>query len=265
VRGAGAGLAASALAGLLGGCRADGRHRAADGRPAVLVQNWIVNLHPAVLAAAGPRRRIDLRVAPAEGIDVARFLREAERRTSTWDAFVGITPFDDLARLVEGGAIDPWDPYIPEEVLTTSYRLSAPRARSAARSTAGRSFSTSSCRAGTPSSSSAPSSIRTGRRRPGTSTFGTRGQSSSEERPFGCTFDPRGWRSLIPIAYTFSPEIYRDDGALDLTHEAVVQALEVLRRMKELAPDDVLDPRTSVGAGLGPDERRSRPESSPTG
>jgi hypothetical protein len=184
VRGAGAGLAASALAGLLGGCRADKRHRPADGRPAVLVQNWIVNLHPAVLAAAGPRRRIDLRVAPAEGIDVARFLREAERRTSTWDAFVGITPFDDLARLVEGGAIDPWDPYIPGEVLTDL--LPALRAEALGGALYSWPFLldviVQGWNAELVERAEAPSSIRTGRRRPGTSTFGTGGQSSSEER-----------------------------------------------------------------------------------
>ena len=72
--------------------------------------------------------------------------------------------------------------------------------------------------------------------------------------PYGCTFDPRGWRSLVPIAFTFDTDVYTEDGLFDYTHEAVVEALEIMRRMVELANPDVFDLSTTAGSGATTDE-----------
>ena len=48
---------------------------------------------------------------------MARFIAEAKAGESTWDFYVGVTPFVEMAQLIAAGAIEPWDPYIPKEVL----------------------------------------------------------------------------------------------------------------------------------------------------
>jgi ABC-type glycerol-3-phosphate transport system substrate-binding protein len=58
--------------------------------------------------------------------------------------------------------------------------------------------------------------------------------------PYGCTFDIFPWRSLIPIAHSFSADIYEPDGTFAWTSDAAVSALEVMRRMTELANPDVV-------------------------
>ena len=72
--------------------------------------------------------------------------------------------------------------------------------------------------------------------------------------PYGCTFDPRGWRSLVPITYTYDTDVYTEDGLFDYTNDAAAEALEVMRRMVEVANPDVLDPSTTAGSGATADE-----------
>jgi ABC-type glycerol-3-phosphate transport system substrate-binding protein len=73
--------------------------------------------------------------------------------------------------------------------------------------------------------------------------------------PFGVTFDAHGWRSLAPITHTFSPNVYYGPGLFDFTSPAAVNALEVMKRMKELANPNVLEPGTTdAGVNTTPDE-----------
>jgi ABC-type glycerol-3-phosphate transport system substrate-binding protein len=74
--------------------------------------------------------------------------------------------------------------------------------------------------------------------------------------PFGVTFDAHGWRSLAPITHTFSPDVYYGPGLFDFTAPAAVNALEVMKRMKELANPNVLQPGTTDGGvNNTPDEQ----------
>ncbi|HKG24718.1 MAG TPA: hypothetical protein VKB09_03670, partial [Thermomicrobiales bacterium] len=73
--------------------------------------------------------------------------------------------------------------------------------------------------------------------------------------PFGATFDRGGWRSLAPVTHSISTDVYTEDGFFDFTNDAVVQALEILKQLKELANPDVMNPGTSDGGINGtPDE-----------
>jgi len=76
-------------------------------------------------------------IAPTQGFDVARFLAEAKAGESTWDFYVGVTPFVEMAQLVASGTIEPWDPYIPKDVLDDMLRRSERSACSTARCTSG--------------------------------------------------------------------------------------------------------------------------------
>jgi hypothetical protein len=42
---------------------------------------------------------------------------EAEDRRSSYDFVLGTTPFVQLRALVDAGAIEPWDPYLPDGLL----------------------------------------------------------------------------------------------------------------------------------------------------
>ena len=39
-----------------------------------------------------------------------------KEQRSTFDAWFGMTPFIDVAKLVEGGVLEPWDTYIPADI-----------------------------------------------------------------------------------------------------------------------------------------------------
>ena len=55
---------------------------------------WIVDLHPMVKTISSEfEGGVNFQIAPVEGFDVARFVAEAKSGESTWDVYVGMTPF----------------------------------------------------------------------------------------------------------------------------------------------------------------------------
>jgi ABC-type glycerol-3-phosphate transport system substrate-binding protein len=78
---------------------------------------------------------------------------------------------------------------------------------------------------------------------------------SSKAAPYGAVFDAHGWRSLAPIAHTFTPNVYTPEGLFDFTHEAVVNALEIMKRLMEVAPKNILEEgKVDAGVNTTPDE-----------
>ena len=78
---------------------------------------------------------------------------------------------------------------------------------------------------------------------------------SSKAAPFGAVFDAHGWRSLAPITHTFSTNVYTPDGLFDFTNDATVKALEVMKRMMEVAPNNILEEgKVDAGVNTTPDE-----------
>jgi hypothetical protein len=68
-------------------------------------------------------------------------------------------------------------------------------------------------------------------------------------------FDAHGWRSLAPIAHTFSTNVYTPAGLFDFTSDAAVNALEVMKRMMEVAPKNILEEgKVDGGVNTTPDE-----------
>ena len=60
---------------------------------------------------------LNYQIAPVEGFDIARFVAEAKQGESTWDVYVGMTPFVEMSQLIQADVIEPWDHYIPKEVI----------------------------------------------------------------------------------------------------------------------------------------------------
>ena len=73
---------------------------------------WIQDLHPGIPAVNAKFPGLNYQIAPVEGFGVERFVAEA-----TWDVYVGQTPFIEMSPFVKAGVIEPWDNYIPKEVI----------------------------------------------------------------------------------------------------------------------------------------------------
>jgi multiple sugar transport system substrate-binding protein len=205
----------------------------------------------------GEEYGVRVREAPVEGFGIERFVAEARQQESTWDMYVGMTAFVDMMQLIRGGVIEPWDAHVPEEMLDAII----PSVRQEAL-VDGETYilpfniqvTIASQHAGLIADAGIdPDEIPV--------TWDdlierARAVQDAGAAPFGCTFDAHGWRSLQPIAHSIDTDLYDEDGLFDFTHEAAVEALEIMRRMKELANPDVLD----LGAADGgindtPDER----------
>lgn len=219
--------------------------------------SWILTLHPQIEQVNEDFRsatRLAGVVAPQEGIDIGDFVRESKRRTSSWDVFVGMTPWVEMARLAKANAIQPWDAHIEPELL----RDILPRLRAEA-TIDGRLYSWPFLVDVTVQGWNDELVERAGldpSRAPATwdeYIASARVVVESGVAPYGCTFDPRGWRSLAPIAHSIAARPYTDDGLFDYTHPATVEALEIMRRMVELSHPDVLEPEVVLPA-VTPDE-----------
>nr|MCU0510180.1 extracellular solute-binding protein [Anaerolineae bacterium] len=166
---------------------------------------WIEDLHPAIKGTVNPKfPDINYQIAPVEGYDVTRFMAEAKQGESTWDVYVGMTPFVEMSQFIQAGVIEPWDNYIPKEVIddiipsireecTVDGKLySWPFLLDIIVSAQNNSIVS---KAGLPDKIPADwdeylASAKT--------------VVDSGAAPYGCTFDANGWRSLAPITHSFS-------------------------------------------------------------
>src|SRR6202030_291646 len=81
---------------------------------------WIVDLHPSLPQVNDAFKKttpLNFQIAPVEGFGIDRFVAEARDKNSTWDIYVGMTPFVEMTALVQADVIEPWDNYIPKDVL----------------------------------------------------------------------------------------------------------------------------------------------------
>jgi multiple sugar transport system substrate-binding protein len=252
----GAGLAAGAmpLANALSACTND---RKAPGTIRAGFQDWILRLHPAIEQSVGPAyaRAHSVPATQRGGVNASRLVVGAREQRSDWDVYIGMTPFQDMVSLVEAEAIEPWDRYMPRDALLDIH----PAIRREA-TFAGNVYAWPFLLDVTLQGWNVELVERAGLdpgRPPSTWTEyvdNARKVVRVGAAPYGCTFDPRPSRSLVPIAYTFKRDVYTEDGLFDYQDDAVLEALEVLRQMHEVANPDVLDPQTSAGAGITSDE-----------
>src|SRR6476661_1682180 len=78
---------------------------------------WIEQLHPGIPKVNEKFPGINYQIAPTEGFGIERFVAEAKSKESTWDVYVGQTPFVEMSQMIKGDVIEPWDNYIPKEVI----------------------------------------------------------------------------------------------------------------------------------------------------
>src|SRR4026207_553601 len=64
---------------------------------------WIEDLHPAIPAVNAKFPEINYQIAPVEGFGIERFVAEAKAGESTWDVYVGQTPFVEMSAMVGAG------------------------------------------------------------------------------------------------------------------------------------------------------------------
>jgi ABC-type glycerol-3-phosphate transport system substrate-binding protein len=220
-------------------------------------QDWILRLHPAIARTFGPSYATshDAPAIQRGGASATLLALDATEKTSAWDVYVGMTPFDDMAGLIEAGAIEPWDGHVPPSVLADI----DPAIRREC-TLDGKLYAWPFLLDVTVQGWNAEL-VERADLDPGVPpaswdeyVAAARAVRRTGAAQYGCTFDARPWRSLVPIAYSFSTDVYTEEGLFDYTHAAVVEALEVLRRMFELANPDVLDPYTTVGAAATTDE-----------
>ena len=80
---------------------------AADSRPLTpTFYQWIQDLHPGIPAVNAKFPGINYQIAPVEGFGIERFVAESKNKESTWDVYVGQTPFVEMSAFIKAGVID---------------------------------------------------------------------------------------------------------------------------------------------------------------
>jgi ABC-type glycerol-3-phosphate transport system substrate-binding protein len=216
---------------------------------------WIQDLHPGIAAVNAKFPGINYQIAPVEGFGIERFVAEAKNGESSWDVYVGQTPFVEMTSFIKADVIEPWDNYIPKEVIDDI--LPSIRAEC---SVDGKLYSWpffldvigSSWHSGITTKAGLPDAA------PATweeflVSAGT--IVKSKAAPWGATFDTHGWRSLAPITHSMSTKVYTPEGLFDFTSEPAIAALELMKKIIPLGnPDILLEGATDGGVNGTPDE-----------
>lgn len=254
-RGAALGFGGAALGALADLGAARSAMAATEGTLTPTFYHWITDLHTNISMVNDDFAKtfpLDVQIAPIESASADVFIAEAKEGFSTWDFYVGQTPFAEMAGMVETGTIEPWDPYIAPEVKADILPSIVEES-----SLNGQLY-------GWPFLLDIVVQAWNGRLvekagldpnvAPETwDEFIASAQKVKDSgvAPFGATFDRGGWRSLAPVAHSISLDVYTEDGFFDFTNDAVVEALEILKRIKELANPDIMTSGSSDGGQNG--------------
>ena len=216
---------------------------------------WIQDLHPGIPAVNAKFPGINYQIAPVEGFGIERFVAEAKNKQSTWDVYVGQTPFVEMSALIKAGVIEPWDNYIPKDVIDDII----PSIRAEC-TVDGKLYSWpflldvigSAWHSGITTKAGLPDAA------PATwDEFLAGGKKIVETKaaPWGATFDAHGWRSLVPITHSMSSKVYTPEGLFDFTSEPAIEALKLMKQIMALAnPDILLEGASDGGVNGTPDE-----------
>ncbi|HET8523127.1 MAG TPA: extracellular solute-binding protein [Thermomicrobiales bacterium] len=188
---------------------------------------------------------------PADQLSDASFAAAAKTHTSMWDAAIGVRPFVDMITLVETGAIEPWDHYLPTGVaddFIPSIRADGTYEEKlyiwpVLLDVIGQAWNMEQVKKAGLDPLTAPQTW---------DDFianATKVKQSGAAQ-YGATFDIRAWRSLLPMTHSISIDVYQPDTGLFMWNsDAAVQALEIMRRVYEVANPDLI--KTT---GSGPDD-----------
>jgi ABC-type glycerol-3-phosphate transport system substrate-binding protein len=231
-----------------------------EGTLSVTYYDWILNLHPAMnvvnedFNASFP---LDAQVAPTQGFGIERFVQEARDNTSTWDLYMGATPFLEMIQLVESGSIEPWDPYLPEGLLDD-----LPESIRNEGTYDGKFYvwpflldiAVQAWNGDLVAKAGLDPEVAPKNWEEYIANAKTVQESGAA--PFGCTFDFHAWRSLIPITHSISTDVYDENGLFMWNSDPSVQALEIMKEMMQYANPDVLNEGTTDGGvNQTPDEQ----------
>ena len=217
--------------------------------------DWIGNLHPSIPDVNAQFPGINYQIAPVQGFGIERFVAESKNSDSTWDVYVGQTPFVEMTSLIEADVIEPWDDYIPKDVLDDLI----PSIREEC-SINGKLYSWPffldvigmSWHSGVVAKAGLDDSP------PATweqYLANSKQVVDSGAAPFGATFDAHGWRSVAPMAHSMSSDVYTPEGLFDFTHDASIEALKLMKRIMEVSnPDILLEGSSDGGVNGTPDE-----------
>jgi ABC-type glycerol-3-phosphate transport system substrate-binding protein len=216
---------------------------------------WIQDLHPGIAAVNAKFPGINYQIAPVEGFGIERFVAEAKNSQSTWDVYVGQTPFVEMSAFIKAGVIEPWDKYIPKDVIDDII----PSIREEC-TVDGKLYSWpflldvigSAWHSGLTAKAGVPDAA------PATwDEFLASAKKivDSKAAPWGATFDSHGWRSLAPVTHSMSTKVYTPEGLFDFTSEPAITALETMKKIMALAnPDILLEGASDAGVNGTPDE-----------
>ena len=216
---------------------------------------WIQDLHPGIPKVNEQFPGVNYQIAPVEGFGIERFVAEAKNKESTWDVYVGQTPFVEMSAMIEADVIEPWDDYIPKDVLDDIIPSIREECTINGKlygwpfllDVIGNSWHSGvTTKAGLPDAAPATwdeylANAKT--------------IVDSKAAPFGATFDAHGWRSLVPMAHSMSSQVYTKEGLFDFTSDAAIEALMLMKKIMAVShPDILLEGASDGGVNGTPDE-----------
>jgi ABC-type glycerol-3-phosphate transport system substrate-binding protein len=215
---------------------------------------WIVDLHPSLPEVNSQFPDLNFQIAPVEGFGIERFVAEGKNKESTWDVYVGMTPFVEMSQLIKADVIEPWDAYIPQDVLDDII----PSIREEC-TVDGKLYSWPFLLDITGMGWNAEQTAKAGiTAAPATwdeYLANAKKIMDSGAATYGATFDSHGWRSLAPFAHSFSRDVYTDEGLFDFTSEGAIESLKLMKQIMAFAnPDILLEGATDGGVNGTPDE-----------
>ena len=216
---------------------------------------WIVDLHPNIPQVNAQFPGLNPQIAPVEGFGIERFVAEARDKQSTWDVYIGQTPFVEMSAMIKGDIIEPWDPYIPKDVLDDI--LPAIREENTIDGKLyGWPFLLDVIGMGWHSGLTTKANLPdTGPANWDDYLTSAKAVVDAGAAPFGATFDAHGWRSLAPMTHSMSSDVYTSEGLFDFTSDASVEALMLMKKIMAMANPDILLAGASDGGVNGtPDE-----------
>jgi ABC-type glycerol-3-phosphate transport system substrate-binding protein len=256
-----AGLGLAGINAVMAGCApAPGAQPAAGGaaaseRPLTpTFYQWIVDLHPSIPEVNKRFEGMNFQIAPVEGFGIDRFVAESKNQESTWDVYVGMTPFVEMKALIASDAIEPWDNYIPKEViddLIPSIRAEC--------TVDGKLYSwpflLDVIGMGWNSEITDMAGISKAPETWDEYLAGSKAIMDGGHAEYGCVFDAHGWRSLAPFTHSLSTNCYTAEGLFDFTSEPAIEALKLMKEMMPLTAPNILEEGATDGGVNGtPDE-----------
>jgi len=216
---------------------------------------WIEDLHPGIPQVNSRFPDVNYQIAPVEGFGIERFVAEAKKKDSTWDVYVGQTPFVEMTAMIEADVIEPWDNYIPKDVIDDII----PSIREECTINGkmyGWPFLLDVIGTGWHAGIVKEAGLSDGA--PATwQDYLSRADQVIESgaAPFGATFDANGWRSLAPFTHSLSSDVYTSEGLFDFTGDAAIEALMLMKNIMSKSHPDIMLAGTSDGGVNGtPDE-----------